>query len=137
MLATVIRMQDGGILGDDKSVSLGNPEQSLVDIAVESWRFARLFSRALGKLDAGEASRYSNQLSYYLKRLEESLAATGLRLVNLEGQPYDAGMAAAALNIADFGPDDQLLVDQMVEPIIMSGEGLLKAGTIILRKSEP
>jgi hypothetical protein len=107
-----------------------------VDIAVESWRFARLFSRALGKLDAGEGSRYSNQLRYYLKRLEESLGATGLRLVNLEGQPYDPGMAATALNIADFGPDDQLLVDQMVEPIIMSGEGLLKAGTIMLRKSE-
>jgi len=71
-----------------------------------------------------------------LKRLEESLGATGLRIVNLEGQPYDPGMAATALNIADFGPEDRLLVDQMIEPIIMSDAGLVKTGTIMVRKFE-
>jgi hypothetical protein len=72
----------------------------------------------------------------YLKRLEESLEAAAMRLVNVEGQPYEPGMAAAALNLGDFGPDDPLLVDQMVEPIIMGPEGLLRAGTIMLRKAE-
>jgi len=42
-------------------------------------------------------------------------------------------MAASALNIGDFGPDDLLLVDQMVEPIIMGPEGLRKQGTVMLR----
>ena len=123
-------------MGNDSTETLGKLQQSLVDITVESWRFARLFARALGKLDAGESARYANQLRYYLKRLEESLADAGLRLVNLEGQPYDTGMAATALNIADFGPDDRLLVDHMVEPIIMNEAGLVKAGTIMVRKLE-
>lgn len=109
-------------------------EQSLIDMAVESWRFARLFSRVVNKLDAGESSRYVNQLRYFQKKLEESLDANGLRLVNVEGQPYDPGMAASALNVGDFGPDDELLVDQMVEPIIMGPEGLRKQGTVMLRK---
>lgn len=33
-----------------------NPERkTLIDVSVEGWRFARVFSRLLGKLDAGEA----------------------------------------------------------------------------------
>lgn len=109
-------------------------EQSLIDVAVESWRFARLFSRVVNKLDAGEATRYVNQLRYFQKKVEESLEASGLKIVNVEGQPFDPGIAASALNIADFGPDDELLVDQMVEPIIMGAEGLRKQGTVMLRK---
>ena len=109
-------------------------EQSLIDIAVESWRFLRLFSRVVNKLDAGEAGRYVNQLRYFQKKVEESLLASGLKLVNVEGQPFDPGMAASAVNIGDFGPDDELLVDHMVEPIIMGPEGLRKQGTVMLRK---
>jgi hypothetical protein len=111
-------------------------ERSLIDVAVESWRFSRLFARLVNKLDAGDGGRYVNQLRYFQKKVEESLDANGLKLVNVEGQPFDPGMAASALNIGDFGPDDQLLVDQMVEPIIMGPEGLRKQGTVMLRKVE-
>lgn len=109
-------------------------ERSLIDMAVESWRFARLFGRLVSKLDAGEGTRYVNQLRYFQKKLEDSLEASGMKIVNVEGQPFDPGMAASAINIGDFGPDDVLLVDQMVEPIIMGSEGLRKQGTVMLRK---
>lgn len=109
-------------------------EQSLINIAVESWRFSRLFSRVMNKLDAGEAARYLSQLRYFQKKLEEHLETNGLKLVNVEGQPFDPGMAASAVNSSDFGPDDVLLVDQMLEPIIMGPDGLKKQGTVMLRK---
>jgi hypothetical protein len=109
-------------------------ERSLIDMAVESWRFARLFGRLVSKLDAGEGARYVNQLRYFQKKLEDSLEASGMKIVNVEGQPFDPGIAASAINIGDFGPDDVLLVDQMVEPIIMGAEGLRKQGTVMLRK---
>jgi len=111
-------------------------EQSLIDIAVESWRFSRLFGKVVSKLDAGESGRYVNQLRYFQKKVEESLDSNGLKLVNVEGQPYDPGMAASALNLGDFGPDDVLLVDQMLEPIIMGPNGLRKQGTVMLRKAQ-
>ena len=111
-------------------------ERSLIDVAVESWRFSKLFARVVNKLDAGEGTRYVNQLRYFQKKVEDSLDASGLKLVNVEGQLFDPGMAASALNIGDFGPDDYLLVDQMVEPIIMGPEGLKKQGTVMLRKVE-
>jgi len=111
-------------------------EQSLIGMAVESWRFSRLFGKVVNKLDAGESSRYINQLRYFQKKIEETLDSHSLKLVNVEGQPYDAGMAASALNLGDFGPDDVLLVDQMLEPIIMGPNGLRKEGTVMLRKVE-
>ena len=59
-------------------------EQSLIDIAVESWRFSRLLGKVVSKLDAGEPSRYANQLRYFQKKVEESLESNGLKLVNVE-----------------------------------------------------
>lgn len=108
-------------------------ERSLVDLSIEGWRFARLFAKVCTRLDAGEAQRYANQLCYFQKRIEETLEAAGLRLVNLEGQPYDPGLPATALNIGDFPPDMRLYVEQMLEPVIMGPDGLVKTGTIMLR----
>lgn len=119
----------------DKGAAPINLESTLVDIAIEGWRLAKVFGRVLIKMDAGEGGRYLNQHRYYLKRLEEILAQAGLSLVDLEGSSYEVGMAATPLNIADFDPDDHLLVDQMVEPIIMGPDGLVRAGTVMLRKA--
>ena len=55
-------------------------------------------------------------------------------LVNVEGHEFDPGMAASPLNIGDFDPDDALMVEQMVEPIIMGEGGLKRPGTVMLRK---
>jgi hypothetical protein len=109
-------------------------ENAIISMVTESWRFSRLFYRLVGKLDAGEGSRYVNQLRYFLKKLEENTSDAGMKLVNVEGQAFETGMAATPLNISDFSPDDQLMVDQMIEPIIMGTNGLKKEGTIMLRK---
>lgn len=110
--------------------------KSLIDISVESWRLTRLFARLLGKLDAGDGARYANQLRYFIKKLEDSLEIANIGFVNIEGQLYEPGSAATALNIGDFAPDDRLLVDQMIEPIIMGPDGLIRMGTVMLRKAE-
>lgn len=110
-------------------------EKMLIDLAIENWRLSRLFHKVLTRLDAGEAGRYTSQLRYSQRKMEESLQAAGLKLVNLEGQPFDPGMAADAVNLGDFEPDVPLLVDQMLEPIIMGTTGLRKAGTVVLRKA--
>ncbi len=118
----------------DENSSADQIERSLIEIAVESWKFSRIFARVVNKLDAGEAGRYVNQLRYFQKKVEQNLDAAGLKLVNVEGHVFDPGMAASPLNIEDFGPEDALLVDQMVEPIIMGPDGLKKQGTVMLRK---
>ena len=109
-------------------------EESVINMAIESWRFGRVFNRLLGKLDAGEHKRYHGQFNWFIKSIEESLNKSGLKIVNVEGHPYDPGIAATPLNIDEFDENDQLMVDQMLEPIIMSNEGLVKTGTVTLRR---
>lgn len=123
---------------EDKQISV-TPEaltQTVINMAVELWRFGRVFDRMLAQLDAGEQSRYKSQFRWFIKKIQESLAEAGLGLVNVEGQPFDPGMAATPLNIEEFEVNDTLIVDQMLEPIIMGQEGLVKTGTVILRKVE-
>ncbi len=122
-------------MGETLSESGENPERkALIDVSIEGWRFARIFGRLISKLDAGEAPRYANQARYFLKKIDDGLEGFGLRIVSLEGQPYDTGMAVSALNIADFGPDDILFVEQMVEPVVMGPDGLVRGGTAMLAK---
>ena len=116
-----------------------NPEtirNAVISMAIESWRFGRVFDRLLLKLDAGEQSRYQNQFRWFMKKVEEALKQADLRIVNVEGLPFDPGMAATPLNIEEFDTTDTLVVAQMIEPIIMGQEGLVKAGTATLRKVE-
>jgi len=108
--------------------------EALANMATESWRFSRLVERLLAKLDAGEQNRYINQLRWFIKKNEESLEQAGLTMVSIEGQMFDFGMAATPLNIEDFSGEDLLVVDQMLEPIIMGKNGIVKTGSVTLRK---
>lgn len=122
-------------MGETQTASGESAERkALIDVSIEGWRFARIFGRLISKLDAGEAPRYANQARYFLKKIDDGLEGFGLRIVSLEGQPYDTGMAVSALNIADFGPDDVLFVEQMVEPVVMGPDGLIRGGTAMLAK---
>ncbi len=110
--------------------------KSLLDFVVDSWHFGRLCDRLLRKLDAGEQGRYRGQFRWFQRKLEDSLTDAGMRIVNVEGHPFDMGMAATPLNIKEFGSEDALVVDQMLEPIIMGPEGVVRLGTVTLRKVE-
>lgn len=110
--------------------------QVVIGVAIESWRLSRIFERALMKLDAGEQARYKGRLRWFNKKVEESMAEVGLHLVNVEGQPFDPGVAATPLNLEEFEVSDTLIVDKMLEPIIMGDEGLVRTGTVTLRKME-
>lgn len=108
----------------------------VISMAIESWRFGRVFDRLLTKLDAGEQHRYKGQFRWFIKKVEDALDQAELRIVNVEGHPFDLGMAATPLNIEEFDTKEVLVVDQMLEPIIMGKEGLVKTGTVTLRKVE-
>ncbi|RZT98267.1 hypothetical protein EV681_0043 [Advenella incenata] len=124
---------------DDSEHHEGNSEILLdvvVSMAIESWRFGRVFDRLLLKLDIEKQNRYRSQFRWFIKKVEEALAQAELRIVNVEGSRFDPGLAATPLNIDEFGTTDILAVDQMLEPIIMGKDGLVRSGTVTLRKVE-
>lgn len=118
----------------DSDKSITSETAALIDLAVDSWKFARLFTRVISKLDAGEQTRYANQMRFFQKRIDCAAEAAGARIVTIEGQPFEPGMAASPLNIEDFCDGDMLFVDQMLEPIVMGNDGVLRTGTMMLRK---
>jgi hypothetical protein len=109
-------------------------EDSFLSLAVEAWRFLRVCIRLMAKLDAGHQKRFVSQVRYFQNQLENNLLSMGYRLIELEGEPFDPGMAVTAVNAGDFSPEDTLVVDQMMEPLIMSDEGIVRVGKALLRK---
>lgn len=113
---------------------------ALLSLAVESWRFVRSYARVVAKLAPSEQARFQSQQRYFQKQLEEKLQSVGFTLVDLEGHSFDPGMAATAINLADFSAESssgfELVVDQMLEPVIMNAQGLVKMGTVLLKQVE-
>lgn len=110
-------------------------QKHLISVGIAAWRTARLCARVISRLDAGEGPRYASQLRYLEKRAVEALEEAGLTVVSVEGEVFDSGMAVSVVNVEDFGVEVELVVDQMVEPIIMGPDGLLHAGIVTVRRA--
>jgi hypothetical protein len=110
---------------------------TLVDVAVESWRFLRAMERVVASLDADQQRRAGSRFHYFQQRLADALGAVDLRLVQLDGAPFGPGLAATAVNAADFGPQADLVVDQTLEPVVLGPEGVVRLGTVTLRRADP
>lgn len=110
--------------------------RSVIEIASELFRFRRVFEKAIRKADLEERNKYMSQYAWFSKKVDKALAELNLKLVNVEKQLYDPGMAVTPLNLDDFKPEEKLMVLQMIEPIIMQEDKLVKTGTVILGREE-
>jgi hypothetical protein len=111
-------------------------QNSILEIAVEAWRFRRVFASAVSKLDVEDSNRYLNQYLYFFKKVESALGNANFKIVNVEGEKYDVGMAVIPLNMEEFSEDDNIVIEQMIEPLIMNSGKVAKPGTVILRRQK-
>lgn len=111
-------------------------QSAIGSIASELFRLQRVFEKAVSKLDVDERNKYKSQFAWFLKKVNKALVEADLKLLNIEGQLYDPGMAVTPLNIDDFETEDQLYVLQTIEPIIMKDDRVYKTGTVILGRIE-
>lgn len=111
-------------------------KENLIAIALEQYRFQRVFAKAISKLELEEQAKYTSQFAWFSKKVTKALDDAGLRIVDVDGQLYDPGMAVTPLNIEDFEADDILFVAQTMEPIIMQDNAVIKTGTVILGRAE-
>jgi len=109
-------------------------ETIIIKITTENWRLMKLCLKVIAKLNASEANRYLNQIRYFQKTIHDRLDEVDMKLINLEGEVFDPGMAATPLNIDEFKIEDKLLVEQMIEPLIMKDGNIKKQAIISLKK---
>ena len=89
-------------------------QNSIANISSELCRFKNVFEKAISKLDFEEQSKYMSQFAWFSKKVTKAVEDAGLRIVSLEGQAYDPGMAVTPLNIDDFEVEDELKIVQMI-----------------------
>ena len=112
-------------------------DKNILSLIVEAWRFSRVFSDILPKLNDEDSVRFKGRYSWFCRRLEEISGNIGLKIIEITpGTAYDIGMAVTPVNIDDFDAGDSLCVMNMIEPIIMSGDNVIKTGTVILERAE-
>jgi hypothetical protein len=122
------------IITNDNNINIDTLREAIINLAIESWRFSAVYERLLTKINASEQNRYLSQYRWFIKRVDDTLARVNLNLVTVVGREYEPGMPATPLNLDEFEPNDTLIVDQMLEPIIVGKNGLVRSGTVTLRK---
>ena len=105
---------------------------ALVEIIIESYRLEKAFKRLVNKIDFSEHTRYTNQIAWFDKKILEATEGVGLRIIDLEGKIFDEGMPVTPLNIDEFGIDDTLVIEHMLEPTIVFDDKIYRTGTAIL-----
>ena len=126
--ATETRVTDPDALGGASSLA------SLLKLSVEGWRLLRTVERFQGQLDADQQRRIAGRLNYFDRLLRDELSGLGYSLVDFSGQPFGPELAASAVNVDEFEAGDSLYVDQTVEPAVVGPQGLVKMGTVTLRR---
>lgn len=119
---------------DSNEENITKLRNSIIEMAVESWRMKFIFSKMASKLDLSDQAKYSRQYMWFVKKVEESLDNVGYKTINLEGQEYDVGMAVEPINIDEFKSNEKLIIEQMLIPIIMCDGLVIKTGSVILRR---
>jgi hypothetical protein len=111
-------------------------EDGVVRLALEAYKLASLTQTVLNQFDPTEARKYGSRLAFVLRNIQEILQESDLRIVSLEGVPFDEGLAISAVNLSEFDSHDDLIIDRVLEPLIMGSQGIVHSGIVSLRKKE-
>lgn len=111
-------------------------KNSIVSMVVEAWRFAGVYQRLRVKLDFAGQKRGDSQFQWFFKKTLEGLEAADMKIAEIPlGLPYDPGLPVTAVNLDEFEPDDQLIIQQILEPTILDSQNhITHIGSVILAK---
>jgi hypothetical protein len=109
-------------------------EVALANFAVEIWRLPKVLDKLIAKIDLNEQKKYISQFSWFHKKAIEFLQSENVIITSFEGSPFDVGMPVNPINIGDFNKDDEMFVEQVLEPVIIQNEKIIKTGSVILKK---
>lgn len=100
----------------------------VAEIAGDAWRLAKLLERVERKLQGADRDRCRIRREDCLNKLKRSLADFGVRLIDLEGRDYEAGVAIEPVGMDRFPGRRDWVIEAMIEPIVMGPNGLIKQG---------
>ena len=97
--------------------------KAIINMAVEAWHFKEAFEQMIAKAKPEDQVRYRNQLKWSLQRTKEALTTAGLHVADIpEGMPFNPSLKITAVNMDEFEPGDELVIEQVVEPTILTAD---------------
>lgn len=110
----------------------------IVEFIVEEYRFLKSYVSLMGKLMKDELPKYTSVYNFHINKINEIMEKKNLRIVDLVGKLYDDGLSVNPLNLEDFDKNDNLIIEQVLEPLIVSvTDGkIIKRGTVMLTRAK-
>lgn len=110
----------------------------IVEFIVEEYRFLKSYVSLMGKLMKDELPKYTSVYNFHINKINEIMEKKNLRIVDLVGKSYDDGLSVNPLNLEDFDKNDNLIIEQVLEPLIVSvTDGkIIKSGTVMLTRAK-
>jgi hypothetical protein len=104
----------------------------LARLAVEYWKLLRSFERTIDFAPFDARTRLSAQARYAASRLEMLLLDANMKIISFDGVAFEVNLPAIAINGEDMAGLDNLVVEQTIEPAIISDMTVLLMGKVLL-----
>ena len=122
-----------GIFKKDTKSSVTTELKTIAEILVEDFRFSRSYLSVVDKLFMEEKKKYESTYNFHRTKIAELAKNFHLRMVFFDGKEYNEGLPVTSLNIDESGEEERLIVQQTIEPTILTADGqIVKIGTVIL-----
>lgn len=101
-------------------------------LAVEYWKLASAFEKAISTLPPDKCKGPASQLRFSRIQLEAITSECGFRLVSFDGEIFHSGLPASGDNLSDFDEDAELIVMKTLEPAIIRNMSVVSKGRVLL-----
>ena len=109
-------------------------EEINVKFILELHRFEKTVAGLLSVLPLEYQKKYRGQISWFIQQSDQFMAANKVSIIYPDlGSAYDVGSALNPVNLPEFDKDAELVIDQVLDPIIMHDGKVIQQGTVILK----
>lgn len=107
----------------------------IADLIIEEYRFMHSYASVVDKIFAEEKKKYISTYNFHKNKLAELIKKINLKIQSYDGFDYNDGLPVTPLNCEEFTAEDELIIEQTIEPTILSVNGdVIRVGTVILAK---
>ena len=109
---------------------------SFAQLAGDYWRLLRSYERLIAESSPENHNRLKSNYRNAERKLTTALNDHDIQIVSYEGKEYSPNRAVTVVNGDEFDDNQQLIINQMMEPTGTLGDRVLSMGKAILSKKE-
>lgn len=116
-----------------------NEIQSVSVILAEGWRLQKFTANLMSYIpDPRWQKKWQNQVIRYNKHTKAAAEKLGIELVDFTGELFTDGLPVYPINLSDFSPEEELIVEMMMEPTIKVKDSteIVHKGPVVLGRKK-